>query len=231
MKTIAPPPSLNGSHLRTFEKIFAHPASHNLAWRDVLALFTNLGAEVDEANSRLRITLQGHILILPEPRTKEVADVDELMKLRHFLEQSETPAPIPSHAVDNMLVVIDHHRARLFSTEMQGAVPQVIRPYVPEEYFRQAHEDRDYFSGKEKAAPGSFFEPVAQALKSARKVLIFGTGTGTSSEMEQFTGWLKKHHAQLAERIVGTLTIDENHLTEAQLLAKAREFYGSTQTS
>ncbi len=230
MKIITPPASLNGSHLRTFEKIFTHPALHNLAWRDVLAMFTHLGATVEDTHARLRITLQGHILILPEPRTKEVAGVEDLMKLRHFLEQSGTPPAIPFHAVEHLLVVINHHHARLFNTEMNGSVPQVIVPYEPQEYFRHAHDDRDFFSGKEKAAPGSFFEPVARALKDAHQVLIFGTGTGTSSEMDQFTTWLKKHHANLAERIVGTLTIDEHHLTEAQLLAKAREFYGSGQT-
>jgi hypothetical protein len=231
MNTIPPPPSLNGSHLRTFEKIFAHPASHNLAWRDVFAMFTHLGAIVEEDKNQLRITLHGHSLNLSEPRTKEVASVDELLKLRHLLQSSEASPSIPPQAVDHFLVVIDHQRARLFSAEMNGTVPHVIHPYAPEEYFRQAHDDRDYFSGKVKPAPGSYFEPVAKALKNARKILLFGTGTGTSSEMELFTGWLKKHHPDLAARITGTLTIDEQHLTEAQLLAKAREFYGTTTTA
>jgi hypothetical protein len=225
MKTINPPASLNGSHLRTFEKIFAHPATHNLPWRDVFSLFTHLGAELTESKTNFHITLKGHVLVLPSPRTKEVSDVDDLVKLRHFLELSESPAPIPFHAVDHLLVIIDQHRARLFSTEMEGESPKVILPYEPEEYFRHPHDSRDFFSGKEKASPGTYFEPVAKALKNARKVLLFGTGTGNANEMEQFTAWLKKHHAHLASRIIATQTIDITHLTEAQLLAKAREFY------
>jgi len=226
MNNITPPPSLHGSHLCAFEKIFAHPTSHNLAWRDALALFTHLGAIVEDGNNRLHITLHGHSLNLSEPRTKEVASIDELMKLRHLLEQSESSAPAPFRALDHLLVVIDHQRARLFSAEMNGTVPQVILPYEPDEHFRHSHADRDFFSGKEKPAPGSFFEPVAKAIKNARKILLFGTGTGTSCEMEQFVLWLKKHHPDLASRITGTLTIDEHHLTEAQILAKARDFYG-----
>ena len=58
----------------------------------------------------------------------------------------------------------------------------------------------------------------------AGKILLFGAGTGTSSEMEQFVVWLKHHHAEVAGRIIGTQVIDEHHLTEAQLLAKAREY-------
>jgi len=226
MKTINPPFSLNGSHLRTFEKIFTHPASHNLAWRDVLAMFTHLGAVVEDRENRLRITLHGHILSLLEPRTKEVGSIEELVKLRHLLEMAETSALAPFRTVDHLLVVIDRHRARLFSAEMNDTAPQVILPYEPEEYFRHLHDGRDFFSGKEKTAPGSFFEPVAKAIKNARKILLFGVGTGTSCEMDQFVLWLKKHHADLAGRISGTLAIDEHHLTEGQILAKAREFYG-----
>jgi hypothetical protein len=37
---------------------------------------------------------------------------------------------------------------------------------------------------------------------------------------------LKHHHPIVAQRIIGSLVIDEHHLTEDQLLAKAREFFG-----
>jgi hypothetical protein len=223
------PPTLHGSHLRTYEKIFQHPVSHNLAWHDVLSLFRHLGNVDVELNGHLKVTRNGHVLILPSSRTKDVAEVDELMKLRHFLEQSETAPASPAQPIGDMLVVIDHHQARLFRTEMRGALPQVIAPHEPDDGFRQAHPARDFSSGKEKPAPNSFFEPVAKALKGAGKILIFGTGTGTSSEMDQFTTWLIKHHADLAQRITGTVTIDESHLTEAQILAKAREFYATPQ--
>jgi hypothetical protein len=225
MKTITPPPLLNGSHLRTYEKIFAHPATHNLAWRDVLALLSHLGAVTAETNTNLRVSRNGHILILPPPRTKEVTTVDELVKLRHFLAQSENKLAEANLMVGDLLVVIDHHRARLFRTELQGTAPRLILPYEPDEYFRHAHDDRSYFSGKGKPAPASFFEPVARALQSADKILLFGTGTGTSSEMDQFSAWLGKHHPDLARRIIGAHVIDEHHLTEPQLLAKARELY------
>ena len=57
--------------------------------------------------------------------------------------------------------------------------------------------------------------------------MLFGTGTGASSAMEQLIGHLKHHHADVAKRIVGSLAVDEHHLTEGQLLARAREFYAA----
>jgi len=46
--------------------------------------------------------------------------------------------------------------------------------------------------------------------------------------MEQFVGWLKTHHAELSKRVAGSLVVDEHHLTEGQLLAKARDFLKKT---
>jgi hypothetical protein len=43
--------------------------------------------------------------------------------------------------------------------------------------------------------------------------------------MEQPLIGMKRHHHDLAERIVGTVALIAQHLTEDQLLARAREFY------
>ena len=133
----------------------------------------------------------------------------------------------PAETEAHWLLVIDHHVARIFRSEIQGSIPQRILPHDPEDHFRQAHEAKSFSRGKEKPDPNSFFEPVAKALQAAGPILIFGTGTGMSSEMDQFNAWSKIHHPELAKRIIGSLVVDEHHLTEGQLLAKAREFYAS----
>jgi len=219
--------SLTGSHLRAYNAIFQHPVSHNLAWHDVDALLRQLGQVDEEPNGNLKVTRNGHILILPPPRTKDVAETEELMALRHFLEQSETAPSDPKVMETQWLVVIDHHEARIFRSAAHGAVPQLVRPHVPEDYFRHAHNSMGFSRGQEKPDPNSFFEPVAAMLNGAGKILIFGTGTGMSSEMDQFVAWLNLHHPIVAKRIIGSLVIDEHHLTEGQLLAKAREFFAN----
>jgi hypothetical protein len=217
--------ALTGSHLRTYNAIFQHPVSHNLGWHDVHALFRQLGQVEVEPNGNLKVTRNGQNLVLHPPRTKDVAETDELMALRHFLERSE-PAPSGAKEAEaHWLLVIDHHEARLFRVEMAGGSLQQILPHEPEDYFRHAHNSKDFSRGQEKPDPNSFFEPVARALHASGRILLFGTGTGTSSEMDQFSAWLKLHHPEVAGRIIGSVIVDEHHLTEGQLLAKAREFY------
>ena len=220
--------TLTGSHLRTYETIFQHPVSHNLAWHDVHALFRHLGQVEAEPNGNLLVTRNGQTLLLHPPLTKQVDETDELLALRHFLERSETPPPAANgHGPPHWLLVIDHHEARIYRSAAPGAFAQQIRPHVAEDFSRHAPHSKEFSRGQEKPEPNSFFEPVAGILNGAGKILIFGNGTGTSSEMDQFTAWLALHRPELAQRIVGTEVIDEHHLTEDQLLAKARDFYSS----
>jgi hypothetical protein len=219
--------ALTGSHLRTYNRIFQHPVSHNLEWRDVHTLFRYIGQVAEEPNGNLRVTRNGESLVLRPATSKDVAETEELMALRHFLERSE-PAPSGAPAgVTHWLLVINHHVARLFHSEIHGAVPQRLLPHEPDEHFRHAQNSQNLSRGKEKPDPNSFFTPVAKALQAAGPILIFGTGTGHSSEMDQFVAWAGDHHPDLAARVIGAVVVDENHLTDAQLLAKAREFYAN----
>ena len=43
--------------------------------------------------------------------------------------------------------------------------------------------------------------------------------------MEQLMLDLTTNHPDLADRVIGAVTINEQHMTEDQLLAEAREFY------
>ena len=188
-------------------------------------MFKHLGEVTEESNGNIKITRNGQTLVLHRPNTKDVANADEVMSLRHFLEKSETiPAKADSKDA-HWLLLIDHHEARIFRSEIHGGLPQKI---LPAEYSQHTRDTGDVSRGKEKPDATSFFQPVAAALEAAAQILIFGTGTGTSSEMEQFSVWLKIHHPELAKRIVGSLVIDEQHLTDDQLLAKAQDFYSNT---
>ncbi len=224
MNSTAP---LTGSHLRTYNTIFQHPLSHNLAWHDVHALFRHLGQVDVEPNGNLKVTVNGHVLILHAPRHKDVSETDDLMALRRFLERSATVAPAPTEKETQWLVVIDHREARIYRSFEPGAAPQQIRPHTRADSSRHGPHAKEFSRGQEKPDPQSFFEPVAGVLNGAGKILLFGSGKGTSSEMTQFSAWLKQHHPELAKRVVGSVVVDEHHLTEAQLLAQAREFYAS----
>lgn len=215
---------LTGSHLRTYNAIFQHPISHNLGWRDVHALFSRVGEVAEEPNGNLRVTRNGQSIVLHPARTKDVTDMKEMMALRHFLERSEAAPPLGAEKDAQWLLVIDQHKALIFRAEIAHGAPLQIRSQALDDDFRPAHDQK-------KPSQAGYFEPVAKALQTEGQILIFGSGTGESSEMDQFTAWLRVHHPEVAKRIVGSQVVDQHHLTGDQLLAKAREFYAKTPTT
>jgi hypothetical protein len=136
------------------------------------------------------------------------------------------PAAVGLH----LLVVIDHREARIYKTELRGSVPQRIVPYdsdMPRGSGRYLHNMGDDANGQRKPEISSFYKAIAGALKGAEKILVFGGGTGASSAMGHLLAALKAHHHELSARIVGSIVVDEHHLTEDQLLARARDYYAA----
>ena len=138
--------------------------------------------------------------------------------------KDETAAPTLAEGV-HLLVVIDHREARIYRAELHGSLPQRVTPYNPGGFGRNLHYVQDDSNGQRKPERKSFYEAIAGTLRGAEKVLLFGRGTGAGSAMEHLVAELRRHHADIAKRIVGTVVLNESHLTENQLLAKAREFY------
>jgi len=225
---------LSGHHQKIYDHVFQHPMPHNLQWREVWAMLGSMkdATATEEGNGNLKVVRNGLTLTLHRARGKDLADKKELMQVRHFLERSGgpsssvAPAQAPAAAAGtHLLVVIDHREARIFSTEMQGAMPQRITPYDPFGFGRDLHYNQDDSNGQRKPEQKSFYEAVAKTLRGAKQILMFGTGTGASSAMEQLLLELKKNHQDVAEKVIGSFAVDEHHLTEPQLLAKARELF------
>jgi hypothetical protein len=124
-----------------------------------------------------------------------------------------------------LLVVIDRQEARVYRTEVSGAVPQRIVPYDPHGYGKQLHSAHEWTDGKRQPERKSFYEAVAKTLRGAEQVLLFGGGTGRSSAMDVLIADLKAYHPVVAGRVVGAVVVDTHHATEGELLARARQFF------
>jgi hypothetical protein len=219
---------LTGSQRSTYDAIFRHPVAHNLHWRDVRSMLAALADVVEEPNGNLKVARGEHNLVLHPSGDRDVAEAAELLAVRHFLEGTGAAPPEGVAEGTHLLVVIDHREARIYRTELHGSVPRRITPYGPEGSDRYLHYVQAESHGKRKPEQKSFYDAVAKSLGAAEKILFFGSGTGASSAMDQLVAHLKRHHRQLAARVIGSVVVNEQHLTDDQLLAKAREFYAKT---
>jgi hypothetical protein len=218
---------LTGSHRSTYDAVFQHPVARNLTWVDVRSMLVSLADVVHEHDDVLKIVRNGKTLVLHRPYRKGMGDIQELMKVRHFLTQSDVVPEPPAPDGVHLLVVIDHRLARVYRTELRDSVPQRIVPHDPTGSGRHLHHVEDDANGQRRPEPKGFYDAVAKTLQGAEMILVYGSGTGASSAMRQLLVELGKHHREIANHVVGSFVVNEQHLTENQLLAKAREFYAN----
>jgi hypothetical protein len=190
-------------------------------------MLSALAEVTEEHGGNVKFTRNGQSLIVHPPVRKDFSDVHELMQIRHFLERSATPAQPSISDGFHLLVVIDHREARIFKTELHGSVPQRIAPFDPHGSHRHLHHVDKDSDGQRKPELKAFYESVAQTLGGAEKILIFGSSTGSSSAMDYLLAELKRNYPQVAGRVVGTVVVNEQHMSDDQLLAAARSFYAA----
>lgn len=135
--------------------------------------------------------------------------------------------PNQDPSAPHLLVVIDHQEAKVYRTEIHGAVPQRLEPYEAEGHVRYTYAANEWADDRKQPKWRNFYEAIAKTLRGAEQILLFGSGTGKSSAMDQLFADLKDHHRDVAAKIIGTVVVDAQHLTENQLLAKARDFYST----
>jgi hypothetical protein len=73
---------------RTLELIFSRPTSGNVQWRDIEALFEDLGAEVSEREgSRIAVVLFEEVRVFHRPHPSPNTDKGAVASIRKWLEQ------------------------------------------------------------------------------------------------------------------------------------------------
>jgi hypothetical protein len=76
------------AHRKTLAAIFTHPTSANIAWKDIEALLSSLGAEVSEREgSRIAIVLFDEVRVFHRPHPSPKTDKGAVTSVKRWLEQ------------------------------------------------------------------------------------------------------------------------------------------------
>ncbi len=75
-------------HQKTLDAIYARPVSANIQWRDIEALFVELGAEIsDREGSRLAVVLFDEVRVFHRPHPSPDTDKGAVASIRKWFEQ------------------------------------------------------------------------------------------------------------------------------------------------
>jgi len=75
-------------HQKTLDAIYARPVSANIQWRDIEALFVELGAEISEREgSRIEVVLFDEVRVFHRPHPSPDTDKGAVASIRKWFEQ------------------------------------------------------------------------------------------------------------------------------------------------
>lgn len=78
------PVSLNNHHRDTLLRIFQHPTSHNIEWRNVVSLLEVVATVEEHRDGKLRVQLGTEVEFFEHPKHKDV-DTQQVVDLRRML--------------------------------------------------------------------------------------------------------------------------------------------------
>jgi hypothetical protein len=84
LPSMPPPVHMNNHHRETLLKIFQHPLSHNIEWRDVLSLLKVVASVEESQHGKFVVTLGAETETFDPPRQKDI-DAQQVVDLRRML--------------------------------------------------------------------------------------------------------------------------------------------------
>ena len=225
-------PFLTEADRLTLDAMFSQPLPY-IGWNRILALFDALGTvEPQPGAFAFQIGAEHHLM---HKSPDEDLRATEVAALRHFVERAGLAPTLPaSHAepaprdlppVAGLLVVMDHHGAKVFQLDTSGDNPagHAIKPYDPHGYLHHlTHKDESRERGQRAAEDPAFYEQIAHTVMAAAHVVVVGHGHGHSDAAHHLIAHLQAHHPDIYGRTVTEAAADLSSLTEPQLLDLGR---------
>lgn len=228
-------------HERTLKALFAHPLAHGLTMREVQGLIESLGGTLTPlADRRVQIRLedgsQTWLHGVQGPGASPL-DAEAVMRVRHLLQAAgidpahhEPPgAATPRGDQARRLVLSLSHRlceAYVLDGEAMDHSRWRSEGIWGSRQSTTHRKERD-LPGQRAPIDTALLERLCTLIAAADRVLLVGHGTGQSDLRQLLLEHLQRRHPALASRVEAVLTVNDDQLTEARLLALAREHFGN----
>jgi hypothetical protein len=224
------------AHRRTLDAIFHHPVPHNLSWLDTLNLLTHLGSAEEKADGKYSLTIEGQHLIFHKPHSKHL-DAREVTELRRYLASAgispQNPygmAPATEPPTVDVVALIDHHGAKLYRIDLSSTqAGEAVKPYDPHHFLHHLHHREELREQGQRAPEDlTFYDRIAEALRDADRIVLLSHGTGESDAGQILAERLEKKHPSVYARIVRQADVNSSAMTEAEIIAYARQTLAGT---
>jgi hypothetical protein len=126
-----------------------------------------------------------------------------------------------------VVAAIDFHHTRIYPLVLTGdGAPERVLDVDPEGHSHDIAHQAGNPNGTYEAGNPEYWREITDALRPARAILLLGHGNGKANASHLWVAHVEKHDHDVAAKIVADVRADIDDLTAADVLARARHYFG-----
>jgi hypothetical protein len=207
-------------HIDTLTKLSAHPTARNIEWSDLLAALSSIGDLRVEKNGHYEFTRNGHHLVFAQTNNKDV-DVEEVVKLRHFLHASSFLETDTSNMPSELIVAISYHEAFIsHNPNSDTETHKTLHANLKNGRILHKHRTSSPFNDTSPLKNDDYYDAVIDEMLHSTHIVLLCHGTSSSNASVPLLDMLHKDHSEIIGRIIAVENCDLENMTEPQLIQR-----------
>lgn len=127
----------------------------------------------------------------------------------------------------SVVAAVDYHQTTIFAVG-GGPAHETVTPEDPRGLARNVYHRHGNPDGTYESTNDEYWRTIGEALRPAAQVLLLGNGKGKANESHHLVAFLETHMREVAALIVADVRVDVSDLTDAQVQALGRQFFGES---
>jgi hypothetical protein len=215
-------------HVHVLNQLSAHPIARNIEWSELIPALSSIGLLQTEKSGSYHFTRNGHTIVFEISHRKEL-DVEDVLKLRHFLQSSVAPASGNLDLVKDAVVAIDHHQATVYHSPGTASERRTrLRADLTKDRILHTRPTSPPFHESSPMVDSDYYDSIIKEIAGSERIVMLSHGTGSSNAASQLLDILQKRYPELAGRIVAIKSCNLEAMTEPQLTQAGVELLHKT---
>jgi len=120
--------------------------------------------------------------------------------------------------------VITFRDTSIYATDSDERAGHVVAS-DPRGRFHKVHHEAGNPSGTYEDDSSEYWRRITDALTTAAEILLVGHGEGRADATRQWLTYAEHHRREVAEKVVGDVKVDLDHLDDEQIFRLAQEHF------
>ena len=205
-------------HLHVLSELFAHPIARNIEWSELITALSSIGLLQSESNGNYEFSRNGYAIVFERSHSKTL-EVQEVLKLRHFLRMSVHAKEEDPLLQNAEIVAIDHHEATVIHNPgSESELQEKFHADVSKSRILHKTKHRPSYNDENPTDVDGYFDAIIKSMMKSHSIVILSHGTGSSSAGEKLFKRIVEGYPKGVHKIIAVRKCDLEALTTPEVI-------------